>query len=271
MIIILIFLILTPGLISLLIHRELISKKNKTLETVATYSIYSFCIILIIYIILYFGNPNKDFVLSINNDSDLFRALFSLKYMVLALNAAVILPAILYIIKIVNWFLKKQNLLKTQKSTDFILNDFSKQINEYVFGNADFYLNLSENEFQDLVLFINKTFLLKGKLYLFAPEYDLKVNINRLDIEKTDSKNISSVSVANNDALLLIGDQIQENITTKFQSRVFKLSFEKDNLNNDNGKFMLLPNHFSEQNQNTKYIEEVLLQSLLDFVFTLIQ
>ena len=271
MIFILIFLILAPGLISLLIHRELISRKNKTLETIAIYSIYSFCIILIFYIISYINNPNDNINLSINNDSDLYRVSFILKYMVLALNASVILPALLYLIKIVNWYLKKLALLKTQKPTDFIINDYSKQINEYVFGNADFYLNLSVKEIQDLVLFINKTILHKGKLYLFAPEYDLKVNLNQLDIEKITSENISNASLLDNDALLLIGDQIQENITTKFQSRVFRLTFEEDSLNNDKGNLLLLPNHFNEKNQNTKYVQELLLQSLLGYVFTLIQ
>ncbi|MCK4801276.1 MAG: hypothetical protein KAS84_04740 [Anaerolineales bacterium] len=275
MIFILIFLILAPGLISLLIHRELISRKNKTLETIAIYSIYSFCIILIFYIISYINNPNDNINLSINNDSDLYRVSFILKYMVLALNASVILPALLYLIKIVNWYLKKLALLKTQKPTDFIINDYSKQINEYVFGNADFYLNLSVKEIQDLVLFINKTILHKGKLYLFAPEYDLKVNLNQLDIEKITSENISNASLLDNDALLLIGDQIQENnlenITTKFQSQVFRLTFEEDSLNNDKGNLLLLPNHFNEKNQNTKYVQELLLQSLLGYVFTLIQ
>ena len=271
MLLIPIFLILTPGLISLLIHREIISKKTKTLGTIATYSIYSFCIILIIYVISYINNPNSVINLSINNDSDLFRVSFILKYMVLALNASVILPALLYLIKTVNWYLKKLNLLKTQESTDFIIIDYSKQINEYIFGNADFYLNLSVKEIQDLVLFINKTILHKGKLHLFAPEYDLKVNINQHDINKITSENISNASLSNNDALLLIGDQIQENIKTKFQSRVFRLTFEEDNLNNEKGNVLLLPNHFNEQNQNTKYIQELLLHSLLAYVFTLIQ
>ena len=275
MILIPIFLILTPGLISLLIHRELINKKSKTLETIATYSIYSFCIILIIYIISYIFNPNSNINLSINNDSDIYNVSFILKYMILALNAAVILPALLYLLKNVNWYLKKLTFLKNQKPTDFIINEYSKQINEYVFGNADFYLNLSVREIQDLVSFINRTNLHKGKLYLFTPEYDLKVNINQMDIEIISSENISNASFLDNDALLLIGDQIQENnlenITTKFQSRVFRLTFEEDSLNNDKGNLLLLPSHFNEKNQNTKYIQELLLQSLLGYVFTLIQ
>ena len=184
MILILMFLILTPGLISIPIHRGLINKKNKPLEIVTAYSIYSFLIIFIIYIVSSFINPNDNFNLSINNDSDLFRALFSLKYMVLALNAAVILPVILYLIKIVNWFLKKSNLLKTQEPVNFIVNEYSKQIGEFVFGTADFYLNLSAEEILDLVLFINKAIFHKWKMYLFSPEFDLNMNNNQLDIEK---------------------------------------------------------------------------------------
>ena len=71
MILILIFLILTPGLISLLIHR-LINKNNKTLETIATYCIYTFFIILVMYIFAYFTDPTDSFNLSINNESDLY-------------------------------------------------------------------------------------------------------------------------------------------------------------------------------------------------------
>ena len=161
MILILIFSILTPGLISLLIHRELINKNNKTLETIATYCIYTFFNILVMYVFAYFTDPTDSFNLSINNESDLYSVSFILKSMVLALNASVILPAILYIIKIVNWYVKKYTLLKSQKTTEFITYDYSKEINEYVFGNADFYLNLSVNEVQELILFFNKTILQK--------------------------------------------------------------------------------------------------------------
>ena len=275
MILIPIFLILTPGLISLLIHRELLNKKNKTLEIIATYSIYSLSIILIIYTISYISNPNDNINLSINNDSDLYSVSFILKYIVIAINASVILPALLYIIKIVNWYIKKLVLLKTQKSTDFVINDYSKQINEYVFGNADFFLNLSVKEIQDLVVFINRTILHKGKLYLFVPGYDLKANMNQPDIEIIAIENISNAAISDNDSLLLIGDQIQENdlenITTNFQSRVFRLSFDEDSQKSDKGNLLLMPNRFNEKNQNTKYIQELLIQSLLDYVFTLIQ
>ena len=275
MILIPVFLILTPGLISLLIHRAIINKKNKTLEIIATYSIYSLIIILIIYAISYISNPNDNINLSINNDSDLYSVSFILKYIVLAINASVILPALLYLIKILNWYIKKLALLKTQKSTEFIINDYSKQINEYVFGNADFFLNLSAREIQDLVVFINKTNSHKGKLYLFAPEFDLKVNTKQPEIEIIAIENISNAVISDNDSLLLIGDQIQENdfenIATKFQSRVFRLSFDEDSQTAGKGNLLLMPNSYNEKNQNTKHIQELLLQSLLGYVFALIQ
>ena len=269
-----ILLILTPGLISLMIHRGLISKKNQTLEIVATYSIYSFCIILIIYIISFVNNPNSQINLTLGSDSDLYSVPFLLKYMVLAINASVILPALLYLGKVFNWYIKKLALLKTQETANFIINDYSKRINEYIFGNADFFLNLSVKEIQDLVFFIDKTVLHKGNLFLFSPEYDFNVNMNQPKIEKISSEKISTGSLSDHDAVLLVGDQIQEdileNITTKFQSRVFRLTFEEDSQKKDKGKVLLLPNHFKEKNQNTKYIQELLLQSLLGYGFKLI-
>ena len=275
MIFIPILLILAPGLISLLIHRALISKKNQTLEIIATYSIYSFCIVLIIYIISFISNPNSQINLTLGDGSDLYSVSFLLKYMVLALNASIILPAFLYLIKIINWYIKKLTLLETQKPTNFVINDYSKHINEYVFGNADFFLNLSVKEIQDLVYFIDKTVLHKGKLFLFAPDHDININKSQLKIEKISREKINAGSFSEHDAVLLVGDQIQkdivENIATKFQSRVFRLTFEEDSLKIDKGKNLLLPSHFKEKNQNTKYIQELLLQSLLGYVVTLIQ
>ena len=275
MIFIPILLILTPGLISLLIHRALISKKNQTLEIIATYSIYSFCIVLIIYIISFISNPNSHINLTLGDDSDLYSVSFILKYMVLALNASIILPAFLYLIKIINWYIKKLTLLETQKPTNFVINNYSKHINEYVFGNADCFLNLSVKEIQDLVYFIDKTVLHKGKLFLFAPDHDININKSQLKIEKISREKIHAGSFSEHDAVLLVGDQIQEdifeNIATKFQSRVFRLTFEEDSLKIDKGKILLLPSHFKEKNQNTKYIQELLLQSLLGYVVTLIQ
>ena len=275
MILLPILLILTPGLISLLIHRGLISKKNQTLEIIATYSIYSFCIILIIYIISFVNDPNSQINLTLGSDSDLYNVSFILKYMVLALNASIILPALLYLIKIINWYTKKLTLLKDQKPTNLVINDYSKRINEYVFGNADFFLNLSVKEIQDLVFFIDKTVLHKGKMYLFAPEHDFDINVNQPKTEKASSEKIRTGSFSDHDSVLVIGDQIQEdifeNITAKFQSRFFRLTFEEDSPNIDKGRLLSLPSHFTEKNQDTKRIQELLLQSLLGYVFTLTQ
>jgi hypothetical protein len=270
-----ILMILTPGLISLLIHRGIISKKNQTLEIIATYSIYSFCIILIIYTISFVNNPNSQINLTLGSDSDLYNVSFILKYMVLALNASIILPALLYVIRIINWYTKKLALPKDQKQNNFVIDDYSKRINEYVFGNADFFLNLSVKEIQDLVFFIDKTVLHKGKLFLFAPEYDFDLNVNQPKIKRISSEKIHTGAFSEHDSVLVIGDRIEEDlsesINTKFQSRSFRLSFEEDSPNTHKGKLLSLPSHFTEKNQDTKRIQELLLQSLLGYVFALIQ
>jgi len=275
MIFLLMLLILTPGLISLLIHRGLIHKNNKALEIITIYSVYSFCIFLVISIISHFINPNDNLLLSITNNTDLFRALFSIKFMFLALNASVILPIIIYLAKTANWFLKKSTLLNTQESPNFIVNEYSKQINEFVFGTADFYLNLSADEILDLVLFINSAVLQKKKIRLFSPDHSLKLNVSHPEIEIVSREAISKADLADNEVLLVIGNQTQEDnlekIAPNMQSRVFRLTFDDKKLGKEGSNLLVMSSNFNEMNQNTEYIKEFLLQSLLDYVFTLVE
>jgi len=275
MIFILIILILTPGLISLNIHRKFIGSKTKAFESITTYSIYTFSILSFVYLISYIYNPKYNINFSINNGSDLYRVSFILKYMLLALIGSVILPALLYLIKNIFWFIKKLLFLKTKNQFNFFNKDNSKQINEYIFGNADFYLNLSVKEIQKLVFFINNILFQKGKLYLISPEINLLIKHNQLEIEKISSENINNLLLTENDALLLIDDQIQEShlgdIKTIFHSRVFRLTFDDDNKIFEKGNSLFLSEHFNEMNVNTKYIQELVLQSLLGFVLTLVQ
>jgi len=275
MIFLLMLLILTPGLISLLIHRGLIHKNNKALEIITIYSVYSFCIFLVISIISHFINPNDNLLLSITNNTDLFRALFSIKFMFLALNASVILPIIIYLAKTANWFLKKSTLLNTQESPNFIVNEYSKQINEFVFGTADFYLNLSADEILDLVLFINSAVLQKKKIRLFSPDHSLKLNVAHPEIEIVSREAISKADLADNEVLLVIGNQTQEDnlekIAPNMQSRVFRLTFDDKKLGKEGSNLLVMSSNFNEMNQNTEYIKEFLLQSLLDYVFTLVE
>ena len=98
MIIIVLFMLLAPGLISV---RVLWSKKAIAKEdykfVVCDYVIYSFLIQLVVYAIMFFTYPERTVSFSVNMAaiSHVLSASFVFKYSLVALISAIILPAFL--------------------------------------------------------------------------------------------------------------------------------------------------------------------------------
>ena len=99
MLILLILLLLAPSLISVLLYERFKGYELPILKRIALWIVFAFLVNMIVYAAIWLRGW-ESISWGLDNGSDLYNVAFCLKYMVLSLVAAVIIPFVLSLVKI---------------------------------------------------------------------------------------------------------------------------------------------------------------------------
>jgi len=263
--ILLILMLLVPGLIATILHNSIQKSTHSRIFTYLTQClIYSFLILFAIYSILYIRDSNDIINLSFTDGSHLIRVEFVLKFMVLSLVMAMLLPVLAKLLYII-WDLVRLSiakLTKNKKRSSF----FSLQNKEedFITSAINFFIDTDDEELHKIKSLQNSALLRKGNLYLYSPIYHLNFE-NRTDtIVINNKEDLVNHQFTTKDSILVISSDNEDlvyfgdNTRTLFCSNV-------ENKDICPSKIVILPLFFF-RNDYERVIENHLLQTLLSYL-----
>jgi len=263
--ILLILMFLVPGLIAAILHNSIQKSRHTQIFTYLTHGlVYSFFINFAIYSVLYIRDSNDVINLSFTDGSHLFRVEFVIKFMVLSLVMAILLPIvakILYALRdLASLSIKKY--IKNKNLSPFLSPQNREE--DFITRAINFFINTDDEELHKIISLQNSASLRKGILYIYSPIYHLKFENKTDTLVINNKEDLVNHQFSSKDSILVISNDKDDLVQFEDKTRTLFCS----NLENKDLcplKTVFLPLFFFKDD-NQKVVENNLLQTLLSYL-----
>jgi len=265
MLVIVIIMGLAPGLIALLLHTWLNRRRQLTPGTgILTWFVYSFFILLGTYAVLYLSNRGASVNWTLQEGSDLFRAGYATKLMLLLLGLAVLLPAGVKVLAVVKT-LAMLSLAKNGRSRKaFVRFTLQSQEEDYIVQAVQFFMALNDEELKKLTTVRHSTAINKSAIGIYSPIYDLKFEPDAgIMVFKTKEEAVEH-AFSDHDTLLILSNDSNDLAAFSHVTRLLVFTNQAYKALADDRR-VVLP-LFTFKDETEKRIENNLLQGLLNQV-----